>query len=906
MLMSHIAEMNDREILSQHLKFTHYDLDITPNLVDFKFDCSETIVFYVAQATKEIILNGKHLTVDHVRVVYDGEVYIPSVRYEKETIHFEFEHELEPIIGMNGTIAIKFRGTLNDHLCGFYKTRYVLPDGTEKFAGTTQFESHDARRAFVCADEPGKKATYALTLNVPKPLIALSNTPVASSTECIWDNTLKTVRFRSTPVMSSYLVAWYVGELEYVETTCKQPLSGKETTVRTYTTPGKKEQAEYANEYAAKVLEYFADYFDIDYPLPKMDQIAVPDFAAGAMENWGLVTYREQLILQNESTSDFMKMQIAATIAHELAHQWFGNLVTPEWWNDLWLKEGFATYIGWMAVNHFNPEWKCWQYFTVECYQRALALDELDSSHPINNNVKKVEEVDEIFDTISYLKGASMLRMLASWLGESDFKMGMRTYLKKFQYQNAVTEDLWEHLSISSNKNVAETMDSWINQQGYPLVTVSKNRFNQYLFSQQPYGGERTDRRKWKIPLNLSWKVKDDVLFDTVLEDSWTMVGIENNQQLVKVNMGRSGFFRTQYDPSMDFYLKECIKSCKLETLDRSEIFATMFDLGKRGYDDTLRALEFLEYYENEPDFLVWYEIISRLNNLKFVWKDHPVVRESINTFLTRVLKPQLQTLGWDFKVEDTYQTMKMRQLVISTLAGIGEETVLNTCRKCFDDFIRDPSSPDNSALNPNIRLSVFVSVVRHSGGAGKELQQLRDAFSQVASLEIRCEILEALGSTKDPEELKKSFDFSFKSGLVRLQDMDYVLYNIDKSLTMNAWEYITKNWDNILETFGTNGVGGGLIHWLVCAPLSNMILPEERHQVADFLEKHEKDVQSIQNGIRQVTERCEKLYEWYARDKDAVISWAMSRNSFYQQVQSPEPSSQAEDIAGIVTELDN
>ena len=868
------SNVEEREILPCHLKFTHYDLDLTPDLEQFTYEGLETVVFYVAQDTKEIQLNGKDLIVNRARIVYDGEVFIPEIVYEKEVVRFVLQHDLTPRVGVHGTLQIQFTGTLNDQLCGFYRTKYTLPDGTEKYAGTTQFESHDARRAFFCADEPGKKGTFAVTLNVPKDLIALSNTPVVSSKECVWDSTKKTVQFRTTPVMSSYLVAWYVGELECVETTCKQPLSGKETLVKTYTTPGKKERAVYANDYAAKILEYFADYFNIDYPLPKLDQIAVPDFSAGAMENWGLVTYRETYILHTESTSAFQEMQIAATIAHELAHQWFGNLVTPEWWNDLWLKEGFATYIGWMAVDHFNPEWKCWEYFVAERYQRALGLDELESSHPINNNVKKVDEIDEIFDTISYLKGASMLRMLAQWLGEFDFQLGLRSYLQKFQYQNAITDDLWEHLSNASNKNVGEMMDSWINQKGYPLVTVSKNRFNQYLFSQQPYGGNPTDRRTWKIPLNLSWKIRDPALKDIVLEENWSCVGIEEGQELIKANMGRSGFFRTLYDPSLDEYLMKCVRDCKFDSLDRSEIFASMFDLAKRGYDDTTRALRFIECYQQEPDYLVWSELIERLNTLKYVWKSHPIVKQRINQFLVDALKGHLQELGWDFKPQDTYQSMKMRQLVISTLAGIGEPTVLNTCRKVFAKFVNNPEEPDNQSLNPNIRLSVFVSVIRFSETA-EEIKQLREVFSRVQSPAIKVEILKAIGSAKDKESLFESFDFVFKSGYVRNQDMDYVLLSLDDNAHMLAWEYVTTNWENIKETLGPNGVGGGMLYCVVCAPLSGMIDPKEREQASEFLEQHEKDTKSIRNGIRQVIEKREKLYEWLKRDEQQVTDWA-------------------------------
>ena len=874
-----------REILPPHLNFTSYDLNITPDLEQFTYKCKETIVFFVSSETDEITLNGKDFNIDHVTVVYDGEIYTPTEinRYSPETVTLSLPIVLIPKIGMYGIINLELSGTINDQLCGFYRTAYTSVDGQKKYAGTTQFESHDARRAFLCADEPGRKATFAVTLNVPKDLQALSNTPIQKESQCTWNSALKTVQFNQTPLMSTYLLAWYIGELEFVETTCKLPKTDKPLTIRTYTTPGKKDQATFANDFGAKVIAYFSEYFDIDYPLEKLDQIGVPDFAAGAMENWGLVTYRETALLTSSTTSVGTKMRVAETIAHELAHQWFGNLVTPEWWNELWLKEGFATYIAWMALDKFYPEWKCWDYFVANVFEQALALDELDSSHPINNDVKFVSDIDEIFDTISYLKGASMLRMLAAWLGEKDFQKGLVEYLKMFKYQNTTSEDLWNHLSTASGKNVAEVMDSWINQQGFPLVTVSKNRFNQYLFSQEPYGGDQTDLRLWKIPLNMNWLLPEpQLLSEMILEEPWSCIKIDDGQELVKANIGRTGFYRMRYHPSMDQTLKAYIDQKKLSAVDRGEIFSGMFDLAKRGYDVTTRALGFLSSYEDESEYIVWSEIVSRLNSLKFVSTGSdcgPQIKAKIESFYKKCLTPHLVKLGWDFSQNDTYEMTKFRQLVISTLAGIGEPTVLETCRNCFADFVKTVNESadgtgvaDFSSLNPNIRLSVFVAVIRFSE-TGEEFEALKDLYSKVTDPAVRVEILKALGSTPDGLLLGQALDFSFKSGQVRIQDMDYVLLSLYPGNSILAWKYITGNWIKILSVFGNGGMG--LLHGLVCFPLDGLLLPDEIKCAKDFLAEQEADVKTIRNSIKQEFEQTQKLLEWFNRDRERLIEWS-------------------------------
>jgi len=851
-----------REVLGEDVKFIHYDLNITPNFSDFIFNLYETITFNLEKTTNEIILNAKDLVIEKSIVIYGGEILTPSsIKYEKETVHLLFSKELLYENDNYGIIQAHVRGEINDKMCGFYRSKYTFEE-SEKFAGTTQFESHDARRAFLCADEPGKKSTFSVTLNVEKELTALSNTPVVSEIDCDWNSDLKSIRFDKTPIMSTYLLAWYIGELEYVETTCKQPKTQNDIIIRTYTTPGKKDNAIYANNYAAKVLEYFAEYFDIDYPLEKLDQIAVPDFSAGAMENWGLVTYRETYILSSDTTSSYMKMQIAETISHELAHQWFGNLVTPLWWNDLWLKEGFATYISIMAVNHFDPEWKSWEYFVSTYCEGALSLDELSSSHPINNNVSRVEDVDEIFDTISYLKGASMLRMLAQWLGPDVFRQGLRTYLKEFKYENAVTDDLWKHLSNSSGMSVKELMDSWINVQGYPLVKVCKEN-DKYNLTQLDYGNKLSGNN-WNIPLSIILQNGDHMKL--IMNDNTMNLDLKDSN-LLTINNERIGFFRTVYSNEMDSHFMKLIEEKGLNVFNRAEIFSTLFDLSKEGYHKTSRSLNIIHAYKDE-EYLVWNSIISRLNSLKFVWKNNDLVKIGIEDFYKKSLKKYVTELGWNPNECDTYQTIKMRNLVISTLAGIGEEKTLEKCRFYFSEFIKSIRNGDNDfKINSDIRFSVFASVVRFSEN-NNEVTQLIDIFNLVNSAEIKVEILKAIGCTRDKETLIKSLEFAFKSNIVRAQDNDYVLLNVDNGMVKHAWEYLCSNWDLIKK------LGNGIGKWTVCSILRTTILPEEQEYICKFLDNHEEDIKNIRNSIKQCIERNAKLYEWYQRDNDDVIEW--------------------------------
>src|SRR5918996_4384708 len=454
-------------LLPATVRPSKYDMTLAPNLLECTFTGAETIDIEVHQSTAQIILNAAELDIHEAYLERNGE-RIPAERIETdaeaETATFTFARPLP-----TGTMQLhlRFSGILNDKLRGFYRSEYIRPDGAKRTMATTEFEAPDARRAFPCWDEPAHKAKFTIAVIIPAELTAISNMPIVSETPQAGGT--KLVQFAESPIMSTYLLAIMVGEFECVEA------QAEGTLVRVWTTPGKKEQGRFALDVSCRLLSFYNNYFGIPYPLPKLDLIAIPDFAAGAMENWGAITYREVALLVDPAhSSAATKQRVAIIIAHEIAHMWFGNLVTMEWWNDLWLNEGFASWIEYKAVDHLFPEWDMWTQFTFADLGPAMALDGLRNTHPIEAEVKTPHDINELFDAISYSKGAAIIRMLEQFLGEETFRRGLAHYLSSHEYGNARTEDLWAALGQVSGKPVKAIMDTWTKQPGYPYVHVDE------------------------------------------------------------------------------------------------------------------------------------------------------------------------------------------------------------------------------------------------------------------------------------------------------------------------------------------------------------------------------------------------------------------------------------------------
>uniref|UniRef100_A0A453KP58 Uncharacterized protein n=1 Tax=Aegilops tauschii subsp. strangulata TaxID=200361 RepID=A0A453KP58_AEGTS len=408
------------------------ELFLRPDLVACTFSGSVAISVAVSAPTRFLVLNALDLSVNRTSIRFQALEPTEVVFFKDDgVLVLGFAKQLP--LG-EGLLKMDFNGILNDQMRGFYRSKYQYK-GKERNMAVTQFESVDARRCFPCWDEPAFKAKFKLTLEVPSELVALSNMPVGNAT---FAGPIKTVRYLESPPMSTYLVAIVVGLFEYVE-----GMTTKGTRVRVYTQIGKSNQGKFALDVGVKSLNLYKDYFDTPFPLPKLDMVAIPDFAAGAMENYGLVTYREvALLFDDKSSSASSRQSVAITVAHELAHQWFGNLVTMEWWTHLWLNEGFATWMSHLAVDSFFPQWNIWAQF-LDRTTTALRLDSLEASHPIEVEIHHASEVDQIFDAISYDKGASVIRMLQSYLGAERFQKAMASYMKKYAYSNAKTEDLW-------------------------------------------------------------------------------------------------------------------------------------------------------------------------------------------------------------------------------------------------------------------------------------------------------------------------------------------------------------------------------------------------------------------------------------------------------------------------------
>jgi len=465
-----------------------------------------------------------------------------TLNVDDQTVTFAFADEVP---AGDHELELKFAGVLGDNLHGFYRSGYKHK-GEERWIATTQFEAVHAREGFVCIDEPAAKAVFEVSLTVPSELTAVANTDVLKEESA---GARKTVTFTPTPKMSTYLVAYVVGDFERVE---RQTPEG--VMVGVLATPGQTEQLEFALDTAVRTLSFFNEYFGIPYPLPKLDMLALPDFAAGAMENWGLVTYRETaLLLDPAQTSLSNKQRVAEVVAHELAHQWFGNLVTMAWWSDLWLNEGFATWVASLAMDKLFPEWEIWTSFIQEEFSQALEMDSLANTHPIQVEVDDPRSLDEIFDAISYAKGASVLNMLHHYLGAEDFRSGLHDYLEAHAYGNSETHDLWTALGKASGKPVDEVMSAWTSQPGYPLIGFDDGQVTQSRFYGSPREAKKAGPSQlWPVPFSVALADGAETEPKLIEGEAEELPMELMSSDWFKPNPGQTSVFRTMYTSPMD------------------------------------------------------------------------------------------------------------------------------------------------------------------------------------------------------------------------------------------------------------------------------------------------------------------------------------------------------------------
>ena len=850
----------------------NYNIRLKPNLKVFTFEGSEDIDIEIVKPTSEVTVNSVEIEIQDV-------VYVPkgtndsvkgtiSYDVEDEKATFKFPTDLQP---GHGRLSLTFTGILNDKMKGFYRSKYTSPDGEERYSAVTQFEATDARRSFPCWDEPAVKSTFDVTLIVPKDRVALSNMPIKSEQAYEGDDKWKIVSYQKTPIMSTYLLAYIVGEFDYVE--------GKDADgilIRVYTPVGKKEQGKFALDVAVKTLPFYKDYFKIAYPLPKMDLIALADFAAGAMENWGLVTYRETaLLVDPQKSSAKTKQWVALVVGHELAHQWFGNLVTMEWWTHLWLNEGFASWIEYLCVDYCFPEFDSWTQFVKNDLGRALELDALNNSHPIEVPVGHPSEVDEIFDAISYSKGASVIRMLHDYIGDEDFKVGMNAYLNDFMYTNAFTEDLWDALGKASGKPVGDVMTTWTKQMGYPVIKVSEKQdgSNRVLsLSQEKFcaDGKKQEGKQseWMVPVSFCTATCPDkpvkkILFDTTT----TEVILENVKpgEWVKLNCGTVGFYRVQYASEMLDSLITGIKNCTLAPRDRLGIQSDLFALARAGLIPAVDVLKVAEAYINETDYTVWSDLTMSLSTQGLLIQ-HTDAVDDFKAYNRNLYSKVFQQVGWEAKDNEGPLTAMLRDLVITKLGRNQEQSVVDEAKRRFLDFY------NGQPLSADLRDPVFVTVM--SNGDEDLFNKMLELYDKADSQEQKTRISRSIGSVKDEALIKRVLDFAM-SDKVRSQDTVFVIGGVTGSVRGRelAWEFLKKNWAQLLERYE----GGFLLSRLV-KMTETFVTEEKAKEIEQFFAEH--PAPAAERTIKQSLETIGLNIEWMKRDKEAVTAFLKSRTA--------------------------
>ena len=857
-------------VLPGAVRPTKYALRLEPDLEQFTFRGEENIAVDVVKATSEIVLNAIELKVDSATLTKDGAaINAKSIHLDKarETVTLDFGQTVGP---GKGDLAIAFTGILNDKLHGFYRSQYIGPEGDVRYLAATQFEATDARRAFPCWDEPAYKAVFEVTLVIPSGLKAISNTPVLSESKP--RPGITELLFADTPVMSTYLLAFLVGDLVAIESQYKG--SDASTRVAVWTTPGKEEQGRFALDTSVKLLTFFNEYFGIPYPLEKLDHIALPDFAAGAMENWGAITYRETALLVDEKNSSAgTRQRVAEVVAHEMAHMWFGDLVTMQWWDDLWLNESFASWMGTKAVDWLFPDWQMWTQFVNMDTTRALSLDGLKNSHPIEQEVKDPAEVSQLFDAISYSKGASVIRMLEQFLGAEAFQKGLQGYMTAHQYDNARTEDLWSALETASGEPVTSIMNSWTKQMGYPVLQVKTTgpiHDRELVLSQERFVYDRLleyhgpEPEVWRVPIRVTQGSGEPA---TLLMD-----GREARLSLAgpaqggggswfKLNPQQTGFFRVNYAAEDWEKLVPALRSQELSASDRLGIQNDAYSLSRAGLLPVTQFLSLAQAYSNETDASVWGDLSSNLRDIEVLLAGERSF-QSYQVFARGVFKPAANRIGWEAQPGEGHLDAILRSTVLSQAGSYGDQEILDQARERFQLYVKDQAS-----VRPDIR-GVMLSLTGQKGDRAiyDQLWKL-EKDSDLQEEKIR--LLMALTRFSDQELLGETLERSLTAD-VRLQDTISVVSGVASNPSGRdlAWQFVKDKWPEFDQRYGSGGFG--LMRLVsVCG---NFTTQESLNDVETFFAQH--PTPAAERTIRQALERIRLNIKWLEQNRDKLTAW--------------------------------
>lgn len=800
----------------------NYDLFFQPDLPKRSFIGKETISLKVSAPSKAVVLNGIELNIQNATLKSDDGKsvklkVVPEAAFER--IHFQTGSVIAP-----GTyqLSINFTGILNDKLRGFYRSDFKDKKGVTHYIATTQMEPTDARRMFPCFDEPSYKATYKVTAAIDPSFVAISNSAVAED-KIDPASHKRVMKFEATPIMSSYLLALIVGPFKSTPVAISEGVPVKVWCVAERTKLGS-----YAQLVAEKLLPYYNKYFGVPYPAKKLDLIAIPDFEAGAMENLGAITFRESaLLIDDKTASTESRMEVSSIVAHEMAHMWFGDLVTMKWWDDLWLNEAFATWMATKAVDVLRPDWHEWDRFAAGRVH-ALESDSLMSTRPIHFTVDNPLQALEMFDEITYTKGASILRMLERFVGEDTFQKGIQDYIKAHQFSNATTEELWNAIGQASKLDVSAMMKNWVLKPGYPLVDIQKSSRGldlvQYRFILIPPSEDQAPAKTiWHTPLafrHCQEQESEKFLFE------------DQNATLTKpmeppftANAHSDGYFRVKYT---DEQVKQLAAS--IEKFDVQERLSLLTDQWALCYSNKVTIESFLNLtrsYSEELDPTVIGAMIDKIDGLyKFIT---PAERPAFATFVRGTLTRQKQEFGWQPHNGESDLTALARVNVLRTLGTIGQDqSVINKARQLFAQYAKNSSS-----LDPNIAEAV-TTIVAYNGNVA-DYKQITKLWQAAQTPEIEKRNLACLALFKQPELVDQTLAMSI-TDKVRTQDaprlLGHLLGQVDTS--SRAFAFIQKNWAVINKRFPQNSVPH-----IVSALASSCTTADQEAKARVFISNH-------------------------------------------------------------------
>ncbi len=861
------ADDSGRQVLPKNVKPIEYTLKLEPNFETFKFDGDELLELEVVEDSDFISLNTLEIDIkETILLTASGKAIKPeSVKEDKKEQYttFKFSPTSSLKKGDHVKLSLKFVGELNDKMAGFYRSTYE-EDGKTKYLATTQMQPIDCRRAFPCIDEPNQKARFSVTLVGDKTLTYLSNMDIKE--EHFIDDTKKEVVFNTTPKMSTYLVAFIVGDLRSVESKYKF----RDVPVKVYTMPGQEIKGRYAVELAAHALEYYEQCFDIKYPLPKMDMVGIYD-CYGGMENWGIITFDmiDLLYEMGKSTTD-AEFRIAETVNHELAHQWFGNYCTLNFWDSLWLNESFATYMSWKCCDHFHPEWRIWENFVGKSLQGALRMDSLRSSHPIEIKIKRADEVSQIFDSICYQKGPAVLRMLADWLGDANFIKGVSLYLKKHAWSNAKTSALWNALSQVSGKDVEAIMKIWTECVGYPLVTVKEEDGNisveQHRFIRA--GDVRSEDDKALFPIFIGLRTENSIDNSIIVKSRSSKLPVKTGSFL-KINGNTNGVYRVNYEPQR--WEKLGCSASKLSVEDRIGLVADSGALSISGYIKTSTFLTLISDWKLESSYIVWNTMLSELAAVSNAWKfeDRKVIN-ALNAATLSLVSEKLHKVGWKFSRDDSYLELKLKSLLFDAAASSEDEVIISASNKIFADYV----AGDKNAIYPDVKSTIFRCVASHGGE--EEFNQLLAIYKNSRSPDERSIALKSMGAFHDPNILENVLSLLL-NGTVRIQDITLPLSAMSRSKvgTEVAFKWMTRNWKTLRTMLPS---GFSMLNSVVNICTRGFGNMEQYRMVENFF--NGKDTMEYNRGLAQALESIKTNAAWVKRDSNDVRAWLI-KNKF-------------------------